>query len=37
MLAKCVRPYSEGQNNDFRDAAATAEAVQRPTMLARIA
>jgi transposase len=27
-----VRPYSKGQNIDFRDAEAIAEAVQRPTM-----
>jgi transposase len=27
-----VRPYSKGQKNDFRDAEAIAEAVQRPTM-----
>jgi transposase len=27
-----VRPYSTGQKNDFRDAEAIAEAVQRPTM-----
>ena len=27
-----VRPYSRGQKNDFRDAEAIAEAVQRPTM-----
>jgi len=32
MPAKYVRPYSKGQKNDFRDAEATAEAVQRPTM-----
>jgi len=32
MPAKYVRPYSRGQKNDFRDAEATAEAVQRPTM-----
>jgi transposase len=32
MPAKYVRTYSKGQNNDFRDAAAIAEAVQRPTM-----
>src|SRR5260370_41124590 len=32
MPAKHVRPYSKGQKNDFRDAAAIAEAVQRPTM-----
>jgi transposase len=30
--AKYVRPYSRGQKNDFRDAEAIAEAVQRPTM-----
>src|SRR5262249_49149861 len=29
---KYVRPYSKGQKNDFRDAEAIAEAVQRPTM-----
>jgi len=27
-----VRPYSKGQKNDFRDAEAIAEAVQRPTI-----
>jgi transposase len=27
-----VRPYSKGQKNDYRDAEAIAEAVQRPTM-----
>ena len=27
-----MRPYSKGQKNDFRDAEAIAEAVQRPTM-----
>src|SRR5262245_61918931 len=27
-----ARPYSKGQKNDFRDAEAIAEAVQRPTM-----
>jgi len=27
-----VRPYSKGQKNDFREAEAIAEAVQRPTM-----
>jgi transposase len=27
-----VRPYSRGQKNDFRDAEAIAEAVQRATM-----
>ena len=32
MPAKYVRPYSKGQENDFRDAEAIAEAVQRPTM-----
>src|SRR3989449_4914005 len=32
MSAKYVRPYSKGQKNDFRDAEAIAEAVQRPTM-----
>src|SRR5246127_1568506 len=32
MPAKYVRPYSKGQKNDFRDAEAMAEAVQRPTM-----
>ena len=32
MPAKYVRPYSKGQRNDFRDAEAIAEAVQRPTM-----
>ncbi|HXP74100.1 MAG TPA: IS110 family transposase [Stellaceae bacterium] len=31
MPAKYVRPYSKGQKNDFRDAEAIAEAVQRPT------
>jgi hypothetical protein len=31
-LAAYVRPYSKGQKNDFRDAEAIAEAVQRPTM-----
>ena len=30
--AKYVRPYSKGQKNDFPDAEAIAEAVQRPTM-----
>jgi len=33
MPAKYVRPYSKGQKNDFRDAEAIAEAVQRPTMM----
>jgi transposase len=32
MAAKYVRPYSKGQKNDYRDAEAIAEAVQRPTM-----
>jgi transposase len=32
MPAKYVRPYSNGQKSDFRDAEAIAEAVQRPTM-----
>ena len=32
MQARYVRPYSKGQKNDFRDAEAIAEAVQRPTM-----
>src|SRR5215472_4076249 len=32
MPAKYVRPYSKAQKNDFRDAEAIAEAVQRPTM-----
>ena len=32
MPAKYVRPYSKGQKNDFGDAGAIAEAVQRPTM-----
>ena len=27
-----MRPYSKGQTNDFRNAEAIAEAVQRPTM-----
>jgi hypothetical protein len=31
MSAKYVRPYSKGEKNDFRDAEAIAEAVQRPT------
>jgi transposase len=30
MPAKYVRSYSNGQKNDFRDAEAIAEAVQRP-------
>src|SRR5262249_24623004 len=32
MPAKYVKPYNKGQKNDFRDAEAMAEAVQRPTM-----
>src|SRR6266850_1684265 len=32
MPAKYARPYSKGQKNNFRDAEAIAEAVQRPTM-----
>jgi transposase len=32
MPAKYVHPYNKGQKNDFRDAEAIAEAVQRPTM-----
>ena len=32
MPAKYVRAYSKGQKNDFRDAEAIVEAVQRPTM-----
>jgi len=32
MPTRYVRPYSKGQKNDFRDAEAIAEAVQRPTM-----
>ena len=32
MPAKYVRPYSKGQKNDFHDAEAIAEAVQRPTI-----
>jgi transposase len=32
MPAKYVRRYSKSQKNDFRDAEAIAEAVQRPTM-----
>jgi transposase len=32
MPAKYVRPYSRGEKNDYRDAEAIAEAVQRPTM-----
>jgi len=33
MPARYVRPYSKGQKNDFHDAEAIAEAVQRPTMV----
>jgi len=32
MPAKYVGAYSKGQKNDFRDAEAMAEAVQRPMM-----
>ena len=32
MPAKYVRPYARSQKNDFNDAGAIAEAVQRPTM-----
>jgi transposase len=32
MPAKYARAYSKGQKNDFRDAEAIAEVVQRPTM-----
>jgi transposase len=32
MPAKYVRPFARGQKNDFNDAEAIAEAVQRPTM-----
>jgi hypothetical protein len=32
MPAKYVRPYGEGQKNDFNDAEAIAEVVHRPTM-----
>src|SRR6201989_2086351 len=32
VAAKYVRPYSKDQKNDYRDAEAIAEAVQRPTM-----
>ena len=32
MPAKYVKPSRKGQKNDFRDAEAIAEAVQRPTM-----
>jgi transposase len=33
MPAKYVRPYAKGQKNDFNDAEAIAEALQRPTMI----
>jgi transposase len=36
MPAKYVKPYVKGQKNDFRDAEAIAEAVQRPTMVAAV-
>ena len=32
MPAKHVRPYCNGRKNDYRDAKAIAEAVQRPAM-----
>src|SRR5512132_2715315 len=32
MPARYVRPYCKGDKNDYRDAEAIAEAVQRPTM-----
>src|SRR5438477_12810589 len=32
MPAKYLRPYCKGDQNDYRDAEAIAEAVQRPTM-----
>jgi transposase len=32
MPARYARPYFRGQNNEFRDAEAIAEAVQQPTM-----
>ena len=32
MPARYVRPYSKGQKNNYRDAEAIAEAIQRPTM-----
>ena len=32
MPARYARPYSKGQKNDYRDAEAIADAVQRPTM-----
>jgi hypothetical protein len=34
MPTKYVRPYSKGQKNNFRDAEAIAEAVQRPALTA---
>jgi transposase len=35
MPAKYVRPYSQGQKNDFRHGETIAETVPRPTMKAR--
>jgi hypothetical protein len=32
VRAQYVKPYLKGHKNDFRDAEAIAEAVQRPTM-----
>jgi transposase len=32
MPTNYVRPYSKGDKNDYRDAEAIAEAVQRPAM-----
>ena len=32
LPAQYVKPYLKGHKNDFRDAEAIAEAVQRPTM-----
>jgi transposase len=32
VTAKYVRPYCKGEKNDYRDAEAIAEALQRPTM-----
>jgi transposase len=32
MQAKCVRPYSTGQENDFNDAEAITATVQGPTV-----
>src|SRR5260370_3975534 len=32
MPAKYVRPFSKGQKNDYRDAEAIAESLQRPNM-----